>query len=97
MNPAWIIGAVATGVALGAIYFAGLWLTTRAVPVMQQPTLWFLVSFVLRMSVVLAGFYVVMGGRWERLVACMVGFLLVRMLLIRHLRDVGQVSSLPSA
>ncbi len=97
MNPAWIIGAVATGFALGAIYFGGLWLTVRGVPTMQQPALWFLVSFVLRMSVVLAGFYFVMGGRWERLVACMVGFLLVRMLLIRHQRDVGQASKLPSA
>ncbi|REJ65763.1 MAG: ATP synthase subunit I [Planctomycetota bacterium] len=97
MNPAWIVGAVAVGIALGVIYFGGLWLTVRGVPTMRQPAFWFLVSFVLRMSVVLSGFYMVIGGRWERLVACMVGFLLARTLLIRHLRDVGQASSLPNA
>ena len=96
MNPAWIVGAVASGFAFGALYFGGLWLTVRSVPTMQQPAFWFLVSYVLRISVVLAGFYVVMGGRWERLVACMVGFFLARTLLIRHLRDVGQVSNLPN-
>lgn len=97
MNPTWIIAAVMAGLALGAIYFGGLWLTVRSVPTMGQPAFWFFVSFVLRMSAVLAGFYAVMGGRWERLVACMVGFLLARTLSICHLRDVGQVSNLPSA
>lgn len=96
MNLAWMIGAVAGGFALGAIYFGGLWLTVRSVPTMRQPALWLMLSFVLRMSVVLTGIYFVMGGRWERLVACMVGFLLARTLLIRRLRDVGQVSNLPN-
>ncbi len=94
MTPAWLLGSVAVGLALGAIYLGGLWLTVRSLPTMRQPAFWFLASFVLRVSIVLAGFYVIMQGRWERLIACMVGFLFARTILIRHLHDVGQAYSL---
>ncbi len=43
------------------------------------------VSFALRMALVLAGFYLVMQGQWERLAVAMVGFLLVREILLRRL------------
>jgi F1F0 ATPase subunit 2 len=43
-----------------------------------------LVSFVIRTAVTLAGTFWVMDGRWERLAACMVGFLVARVILTRR-------------
>ncbi len=97
MNTAWIIASLAIGAVLGAFYFGGLWLTVRRVTIAQQPALLLFVSFLVRVGVVLFGIYFVMGGRWSRLVACMAGFLLARTLLIRHLRDVGEGSTLSTS
>ena len=95
MNTVWIIVALAIGAVLGAFYFGGLWITVRRVAIARQPALLLFASFLVRAGIVLFGFYFVMDGRWERLVACMAGFLLARTLLIRRLRDVGD-SSTPS-
>lgn len=97
MNPYWLIAALVIGFALGVFYFGGLWLTVRRLPKIESPALWLLLSFVIRMTVLLGGLYLVMGGRWERLLAGLGGVLLARVLLIRRLRYVGQVANLPTA
>jgi F1F0 ATPase subunit 2 len=74
----WIIPAFLAGIALGALYFGGLWLTVQRLRVVRRPGTLLLVSFVVRTALVLAGFYLVMGGQWERLVACVVGFVIAR-------------------
>lgn len=74
----WIILAFLGGIALGALYFGGLWLTVQRLRVVRRPGTLLLVSFVVRTVLVLAGFYLVMGGQWERLVACVVGFVIAR-------------------
>ena len=70
---AWIAGG-----ALGAIFYGGLWWTIRKGVASTQPALWFFGSLVLRLSIALPGFYFVFGGRWERLVLCLVGFTMAR-------------------
>ncbi len=40
----------------------------------------------LRMSIVLAGFYFVGRGHWERLVACLLGFIIARFIVMRLTR-----------
>jgi F1F0 ATPase subunit 2 len=67
------------GVGLGAIFFGGLWWTIRRGIASSRPAVWFLGSAVVRMGVALAGFYLVGGGEWTRLVACLVGFLTARL------------------
>ena len=67
------LASVAGGI-LGGIFYGGLWWTTRRGLSSTQPALWFLLSLVVRMGIVLAGFYVVSGSRWERLIACLLGF-----------------------
>lgn len=86
MNTLWIIAALVIGIALGVFYFGGLWLTVRSVTKVQRPAMLVFGSFLGRMGIVLLGFYLVMNGRWERMVAVMAGFLLARMLLMRRLR-----------
>lgn len=71
-----------TGILLGVFYFGGLWLTVRRLPRSASPELLLLGSFVTRTAIVLVGFYLVMAGRWERLLVCAVGFILVRFLLV---------------
>ena len=77
------------GVVLGAMFFGGLWWTVRKGLSSRHPALWFLVSQLLRMSVTLVGFYVVAGGHWERLLACLVGFITARFVVARLTRSSG--------
>jgi F1F0 ATPase subunit 2 len=45
--------------------------------------LWFFGSFVVRTSLVLVGFLVICGDRWDRLLACLVGFVVARPIVMR--------------
>jgi F1F0 ATPase subunit 2 len=71
--------AGAAGVALGTIFFGGLWWTVRKGASSTQPALWFFGSLLLRMSTAMAGFYLVGRGHWERMAVCLVGFLMARL------------------
>jgi len=84
MNETWIlILAGVVGVLLGALFFGGLWWTVRKGTSSQRPALWFFGSFLLRTSLTLAGFYGVAGSQWERLLACLVGFVMGRLIVMR--------------
>ena len=75
--------AGAAGVVLGVLFFAGLWWTIRKGVTARQPALWFFGSALLRMAIVLPAFYFVSGGKWQRLLACLLGFVIVRVILMR--------------
>jgi F1F0 ATPase subunit 2 len=70
--------ALAAGVLLGAIFFGGLWWTVRKGVSSQRPALWFFGSLLSRMSITLAGFYLVARENWERWLLCLIGFVLTR-------------------
>jgi len=74
----------AVGACLGVFYFGGLWLTVRQLPSARRPAVLSLCSFFGRLGVVLLGFYLVMGGQWQRLLVCLVGFFVVRVILVRR-------------
>lgn len=82
---ALLSGAFAAGLVLGAFYFIALWRTVKRLPDTPSPLRLMLGSFVLRMAVVLPGFYFVMSGHWERLAMALIGFILMRMILTRRL------------
>ena len=75
---AWVTGGV-----LGTVFFGGLWWTVRKGVSSKQPALWFFGSLLLRMSIALAGFYFVSGGHWDRLLACLLGFVIARFIVTR--------------
>jgi F1F0 ATPase subunit 2 len=89
----WLILLVAlvTGALLGALFFGGLWWTVRKSLASQRPALWIFSSLLLRMGITLTGFYWVGGGHWERLLLCLFGFLVIRLLITLQLRS-GQTS-----
>lgn len=74
---------------LGLLFYGSLWLTIRQLPHTQQPALLFLGSFVVRMSMVLFGFWIVMSGSWERAVACLIGFVVARILVTLWLQPLS--------
>ena len=83
--------ALVTGVLLGAVFFGGLWWTVRQGVASKRVALWFLGSLLLRNGVVLAGFYFVAGGHWERLLLCLLGFFMARVAVTRLTRPSGEI------
>ena len=81
----YLIFAFAAGMALGAFFSLNLWSSVKAMTGRETP--WYILygSFVLRISVVLLGFFLVMAGRWERMIAALAGFILVREVMVRLL------------
>lgn len=78
-----LVLAVMAGLLLGAIFFGGLWWTVRLAVVSRRPALLFLGSLLVRTAVVVAGFYFVGDGHWQWLLACLVGFVIARSLVMR--------------
>ncbi len=78
--------AAVLGAGLGALFFGGLWLTVRALPTARYPAALSLGSLAVRSILVMAGFYVVSAGHWERLIAALVGFVLARIALVQFMR-----------
>ena len=85
--------ALVAGIMLGAIFFGGLWWTIRKGATSKRPELWFLVSFLLRMSIAITVFYFVGSGHWERLLACLIGFIAARLIVTWLTRMYGEKQS----
>jgi len=73
--------ALLSGVLLGALFFGGLWWTVQKGLSSKQPALWFLGSLLLRTSLAMAGFYSIARGHWERLLVCLFGFVMARLIV----------------
>jgi F1F0 ATPase subunit 2 len=69
------------GVLLGMFFFGGLWWTIRRGVSSKQPAVLFFFSLLLRTGIALAGFYFVARGDWRRVLSCLVGFILARILV----------------
>lgn len=77
--------AFAAGLALGVFYFTGLWQTVKKLPSSEHPLRLIAGSFALRMIIVLAAFYFIMGSQWERLAAALTGFIVMKIILTKKL------------
>jgi F1F0 ATPase subunit 2 len=73
--------AFVAGLLLGFFYFGSLWLTVQSLVKVKRPALLSIVSFFVRTGITLGGFFIVMSGHWERALACMFGFLVMRRIL----------------
>jgi len=70
------------GLALGGCFFGGLWWTVKRGLTSRAPALWFAGSMLLRTALVLAGFFFIGLHNWGRLVACLAGFVLARLVMM---------------
>ena len=82
------------GLALGTIFYGGLWWTVRRISGRAVGP-WLVGSFLLRTLIVLAGFFVVARGPWQGVAACFAGFLAARVavtLVTRRGHAVGAIT-----
>jgi len=78
--------ALVVGGGLGLFYFGGLWLTLQRLPRLKHPAALALASFFGRTVIVVLVIFLVARDSWQRIAACLVGFLAVRGLMIHRLR-----------
>jgi F1F0 ATPase subunit 2 len=71
------------GAILGLLFYGGLWMTVRALPVTRHPIALTLSSVTLRTAAVLSGLWLVAGGRWQNALACVAGFVIGRIAVSR--------------
>jgi F1F0 ATPase subunit 2 len=90
-----VLASVAGG-ALGALFFGGLWWTVRKSVSSRRPALWFFGSLLLRMSIALTGFYFVAGRHWERLLLCLLGFVMARLVVMWLTLPLGEDQTRPA-
>jgi F1F0 ATPase subunit 2 len=82
---AWLAGGF-----LGAVFFGGLWWTVRKGVTAENPGRWFLGSLLVRMSIAMAGLYFVSNGHLDRLLVCLFGFFIARLVVTRLTRVTKQ-------
>jgi len=79
--------AATGGGLLGVFYFTGLRWTLRKSITSQWAALWFSFSFLLRSSVCLFGIYWIGANDFTRILACLVGFILARTIVMKLTGD----------
>ncbi|MBN1312326.1 MAG: ATP synthase subunit I [Anaerolineae bacterium] len=79
-----LVPAVIAGVALGAFYFGGLWLTVQQLTKTRRPVLLALGSLVIRLGMTLLGIFLVTGGEWVKIGICLLGFFAMRTILVHR-------------
>jgi len=89
-----LVLALLTGALLGVIFFGGLWWTVQKGASSKRSALWFFSSLLMRTSLALAGFYFMGRGSWERLLVCLVGFLVARIIVTQVTRVADKPSRL---
>ena len=88
MNDTFILLLSAAGGGfLGVFYFAGLGWTLRKSIHSRWAALWFSFSFLLRSSVCLFGIYWIGENDFLRILACLVGFLVARTIVMKLTAD----------
>ena len=90
--------AFIVGSGLGLFYFGGLWLTVQQLPITKHPYRLMLFSFLFRMGISLFILYLILGGNTKlynlvSLLACFLGFLIVRTIAILLIRPRSRVKN----
>lgn len=78
-----ILIAIIAGVLIGTVFFGGLWWTVRRGLVSRYAALWFTGGLLVRMTVALTGFYFIGRDHWPRLLACLSGFVVARVVVMK--------------
>lgn len=72
--------AFGAGILIGLFYFGGLRWTVNRLPRVRKPIIWVTGSFLVRGALTLLGFYFASRGEWKRILVCLFGFVVVRMI-----------------
>lgn len=78
-----LLSALLAGALIALMFFGGLWWTVRKTVSSKHPALWVFASLLVRTTIALAGFYFVSGGHWQRLLVCLLGFMITRSMVTK--------------
>lgn len=78
-----LVSSFVAGMGISLFYLGGLWLTAHQVPRTDHPHLLMAISFVGRIGLTLVALYLVANSQWQRLLACFLGFFMLRAVLMR--------------
>ena len=83
----WLYVALSfpVGLLLGGFFFGGLWWSVQKLSTVRSPALLFMVSFIVRTTVVMAGFYVLLMQSLLHLLIAVGGYLVARTYCLRTL------------
>ncbi|WP_028829601.1 ATP synthase subunit I [Proteocatella sphenisci] len=76
-----------TGMVLGIIFFGGLNYTIKYITKVKNPVLFVTMSFVLRMAVLLAGFYQLRNSGYMSMVIALIGVITARIAITYFVRN----------
>jgi len=93
-EPLGLAFAMVVGILLGAFFFGGLWWTVRQAVSSRHPGLLFFGSLLLRTSLVVLGFYFILGDDWRKLLAGLLGFGAARLIAVRLSRKTEQADQM---
>jgi F1F0 ATPase subunit 2 len=75
-----------SGSVLGLLFFVGLWYTVKQAMLSNRAHRWFILSFALRMTLLLAVFFFISkSAQWQDLACALIGFVITRSIFIRML------------
>ena len=83
-TPLALVLSALAGIALGILYFGGLWLTITKMRALKNPGIFLILSFILRTVIVIGGFYLISDVKLERLTVTMLSFFVTRFVFIRY-------------
>ena len=92
-----LVLALLAGTLLGIFFFAGLWWTVNQLQSSHHVALLFIISLLVRSTIVITGFYFIIGKDWHNLLAGLFGFMLVRLITTRYIQLKQQTYSLNNA
>src|SRR5665648_145539 len=80
----FMILAFIAGLVLGIFFFGGLWFTAKT------PSIWFFLSFFLRVSIVMFGFYYISPGGLQPLIVSVLGFIVARFVVTHFTKSIDK-------
>jgi len=89
VNVVWLLGCAALGVAIGIVFFGGLWLTVGRLATAGRPALLALSSLIARLFIAALGFGLALRAGWPGLLAALAGFIAVRTVAVARFGPTG--------
>lgn len=81
-----MIASLAAGIALGLMFYGGLWTTVKSLMKTRNPVALTFSSYLLRVALTLTGFVLIARAGWQDAVVCLAGFAIGRVIVSRTLR-----------
>ena len=78
--------AFAGGIILGILFFGGLYITVQKMNTVKNPALIMILSFILRMVVLVIAFYFISKGGYKEVLFALAGVILTRLVMTFRMR-----------